>query len=333
MTPTPTRPTLTSVLTPHARVDLFRQMLRIRRIEEEVARRYADQQMRCPVHLSVGQEAAAVGACCVLRSTDQIVSTHRCHGHYLAKGGNLNAMIAELHGRTTGCCSGRGGSMHLFDAAAGILASVPIVGGNVPLAVGAALAAKQRRTNDVAVAFFGDGALEEGVVHESANLAATHGLPMAFFLENNRYSVYTPLDQRQPARPIVAFADAHGMPARSVDGNDVLAVREAMVHAVARARRGDGPTLVVADTYRFLEHCGPADDDALGYRPAGELARWQERCPVTSFERQLRELGELDDAIIAAFETTITAEIDRAFAAALAAPVPAPETAQEGVYA
>ncbi|MBC8068677.1 MAG: thiamine pyrophosphate-dependent dehydrogenase E1 component subunit alpha, partial [Deltaproteobacteria bacterium] len=219
------RPALTAVLDADNRVDLFRQMLRIRRIEEEIARRYADQQMRCPVHLSVGQEAAAVGACSVLRPSDPIVSTHRCHGHYLAKGGNLNAMIAELHGKLTGCCSGRGGSMHLFDHEAGVLASVPIVGGNVPLAVGAALAAKQCGRPDVAVAFFGDGALEEGVVHESANFAGCNRLPVVFFLENNRYSVYTPLEQRQPVRSMLAFGELHGLEAAAVDGNDVLAVR------------------------------------------------------------------------------------------------------------
>jgi TPP-dependent pyruvate/acetoin dehydrogenase alpha subunit len=327
------RPLLTPVLDSDTRVELFRQMLRIRRIEEEIARRYADQQMRCPVHLSVGQEAAAVGACSVLRASDPIVSTHRCHGHYLAKGGDLHAMIAELHGKLTGCCSGRGGSMHLLDQGAGVLASVPIVGGNVPLAVGAALAAKQCRRPDVAVAFFGDGAIEEGVVHESANFAGTHRLPVVFFLENNRYSVYTPLDQRQPDRSLLSFAETHGLDAAGVDGNDVLAVREVMFDAVARARRGDGPSLVVADTYRFLEHCGPGDDDALGYRPVGELAAWKKRCPLLRYEAELRESGELDDGTIASFERVIAAEIAAAFTAALAAPSPAASTATEMVYA
>jgi TPP-dependent pyruvate/acetoin dehydrogenase alpha subunit len=324
---------LTPVLDSETRIELFRQMLRIRRIEEEIARRYADQQMRCPVHLSVGQEAAAVGACAVLRATDPIFSTHRCHGHYLAKGGDLTAMIAEIHGKVTGCCSGRGGSMHLFDQHAGVMASVPIVGGNVPLAVGAALAAKQTRRPDVSVAFFGDGAFEEGVVHESANFAGCHRLPVVFFLENNRYSVYTPLGQRQPERSLLAFAEAHGLDAAAVDGNDVLAVRNVMLQAVARARRGEGPSLVVADTYRFLEHCGPADDDALGYRPKGELASWMERCPLVAFENALRESGELDLTTIDELEHAIADEIAAAFTAALAAPAPAASTATELVYA
>jgi TPP-dependent pyruvate/acetoin dehydrogenase alpha subunit len=324
---------ITSVVDRDTRLDLFRQMLRIRRIEEEVARRYSEQRMRCPVHLSVGQEAAAVGACSVLRPTDPIVSTHRCHGHYLAKGGDLNAMIAELHGKATGCCGGRGGSMHLFDPAAGVLASVPIVGSNVPLGVGAALAAKQRKRSDVSVAFFGDGAFEEGVVHEAANFAGCHRLPVVFVLEYNLYSVYTPVDQRQPVRPLEAFAQTHGMAAEHVDGNDVIAVRGAMERAVVRARRGEGPTLLVVDTYRFLEHCGATDDDHLGYRPKGELAAWRERCPIAAMRASLVDSGELDDATEQSMEAAIAAEIDGAFTAAYAAPYPAAETAMEAVHA
>lgn len=328
--------TLTSVTDAATRLALFRSMLRIRRIEEAVAQRYGEQRMRCPVHLSIGQEAAAVGACSVLRPTDQIVSTHRCHGHYLAKGGDLHAMIGELYGKVTGCCGGRGGSMHLFDPEAGVLASVPIVGSNVPLGVGAALAAKQRRRPDVAVAFFGDGAFEEGAVHEAANFAGCQRLPMIFVLENNLYSVYTPLDQRQPARdgaPMAGFAKVHGLATEHVDGNDVVAVHEAMSRAVVRARRGDGPTLLVVDTYRFLEHCGASDDDHLGYRPVGELAAWKDRCPIERTRGELVAAGELDEATLHAFEAEIAAEIDVAFATADAAPYPAAHTAMEAVHA
>lgn len=328
-----TMPILTSVVDRTTRLELFRSMLRIRRIEEEIAHRYAEQRMRCPVHLSVGQEAAAVGVCSVLRTSDPIVSTHRCHGHYLAKGGDLRAMIAELHGKATGCCGGRGGSMHLFDPAVSVLASVPIVGSNVPLAVGAALAAKQRGRADVAVAFFGDGAFEEGVVHEAANFAGCHRLPVVFVLENNLYSVYTPVGQRQPERPLVAFAETHGLFAEHTDGNDVVAVHEAAARATVRARRGDGPSLLVVDTYRFLEHCGATDDDHLGYRPKGELARWQARCPVARMRTALRDAGEIDDATLDAFESEIAAEIVDAFAAADLAPSPAAHTAMESVHA
>ncbi|MFO0636244.1 MAG: thiamine pyrophosphate-dependent dehydrogenase E1 component subunit alpha [Nannocystaceae bacterium] len=322
-----------TVVGPDERRALLTAMIRIRRIEERIAKEYPRGLMRCPVHLSIGQEAAAVGACAVLRRSDKITSTHRCHAHYLAKGGDLKPMIAELHGRASGCCGGRGGSMHLFDDAAGVVASVPIVGGNVPLGVGLALAAKQRRDGSVAATFFGDGALEEGVVHESANLAATLRLPIVFVLENNLYSVYTRLDQRQPLRSMSRFADAHGMPAMEIDGNDVLSMRGAMLHAVTRARRGDGPSLLVAHTYRQLEHCGPADDDHLGYRPAGELSRWAARCPIQRLSNEMLEQQEIDEATLETIEAAIAREIDDAFAAALAAPFPAAHTITESIHA
>lgn len=311
-------------------LELYRQMLRIRMVEEEIARRYADQEMRCPVHLSIGQEAAAVGACACLRSDDVVFTTHRSHGHYLAKGGDLSAMIAELHGRQTGCCGGRGGSMHLFDDAAGVFASVPIVASNVPLAVGAALAFVQRREPRVAVAFLGDAAMEEGVVHESLNLAACHHLPVVFFVENNLYSVYTRLDARQPDAPLERFAAAHGIVSASVDGNDVAAVDAQMRVAVERARGGGGPSLVVAATYRLVEHCGPQRDDHLGYRPPEEVERWSERCPLRVFERR-SAAWEVEAR--SQMRRTIEEEIAAAFAAASAAPFPAPESAMDHVYA
>jgi 2-oxoisovalerate dehydrogenase E1 component len=316
-------------------VALYRSMLRIRRVEEVIAERYRAGEMRCPVHLSIGQEAAAVGACAALEPDDLIVSTHRCHGHYLAKGGDLRAMIAELHGKATGCCGGRGGSMHLHDDAAGVVASVPVVGSSIPLGVGLALAFKQRRQARVAMTFLGDAALEEGAFHEAANLAAVHALPVVFFVENNLYSVYTPLEQRQPARPLARLAEAHGMRCRQVDGNDVVAVREAARAAVGEARRGLGPAMVIAETYRTREHCGPNDDDELGYRPAGQLAQWLNRCPLERLQETLAELAmsegvDLDEREL---RRAIDAEIEAAFAAAQAAPFPAPESAGAHLFA
>ncbi|MCG8456965.1 MAG: thiamine pyrophosphate-dependent dehydrogenase E1 component subunit alpha, partial [Holophagales bacterium] len=235
----------------------YRALVRIREVELAIAARYADQEMRCPVHLSVGQEAVAVGACLPLTDDDLVLAGHRSHAQYLAKGGDLEAMLAEIHGRETGCCGGRGGSMHLFDAEAGVLASIPIVGSHLPLAVGVALARRQRREPGVAVAFLGDGAVETGAFHESLNFAALHRLAVIFVLEDNGYSVYTPLEQRQPRRPLTDVGLSHGVAGRAVDGDDVLDVHRAMVTALDTARSGAGPQLLVATTARWLEHCGP----------------------------------------------------------------------------
>jgi len=312
---------------------LYRAMLRIRMVEEAIAARYAEQEMRCPVHLSVGQEAAAVGACAALGPGDQVVSTHRAHAHYLAKGGDLKAMLAELYGRAAGCAGGRGGSMHLFDAAAGLLVSLPIVGSSIAIGVGAALAMRQRGDDRVTLVCLGDAAVEEGAFHESANFAALKSLPAIFFIESNQFSVYTHLSDRQPPRPLTAIADAYGMPARQVDGNDVLAVLDATAEAVARARDGGGPTLVVADTYRWLEHCGPNGDDHLGYRGQAELDAWKQRCPVATFAARLAEQGVLDAADRERMAAETAVEIDAAFAFAKAAPFPDGGTVAERVYA
>lgn len=314
-------------------VALYRAMLRIRLIEEEIAKRYSEQEMRCPVHLSIGQEATAVGACVALRKDDQIVSSHRCHGHYLAKGGDLNAMLAEIYGRATGCCGGRGGSMHLFDDRVGVLASVPIVGSFIPLGTGAAMSYRNANQDRVCIVFLGDGATEQGAFHESANFAALKTLPVIFFIENNGYSCYTNLEDRQPERPMADLARAYGMPAATVDGNNVLAVHDATAAAVARARAGHGPTLIVADTYRWREHCGPNYDSDIGYRTPEELLSWQARCPVESFAARLRAeriLGQEEQANLAA---EIDAEIQGAFKYAIASPFPDPATVRDHVYA
>jgi len=319
-------------LSPSALCQAYRAMLRIRRVEERIAARYGEQEMRCPVHLSIGQEAAAVGACSALEREDLIVSSHRCHGHYLAKGGSLEAMLAEIYGRESGCCGGRGGSMHLFDREAGVLGSVPIVASSIPLALGAGLHFARTGQPRVSVACLGDGALEEGVFHESLNLAAVQRLPVVFFVENNLYSVYTPLAQRQPQRPLAALATAHALPALAADGNDVEAIWRVMSRAVAHARAGAGPSLVVVDTYRFLEHCGTQDDDALGYRPAGELAAWLARCPVARLRQALAAQGILAEAEHDRVEAELAREIDAAFEAARAAPFPRAETRAEHTY-
>ena len=259
---------------------LYRTMLRIRRIEEAIAEHYAEQEMRCPVHLSIGQEAVAAGVCAALTQQDGVFSGHRAHAHYLAKGGSLTAMLAEIYGMAEGCCKGIGGSMHMIDLAAGFLGAVPIVGATVPLAVGAAWAAKLRGENKVITVFFGDGTFEEGVVYESINFAVLHHLPVLFVCENNLYACYTRLSARQPERPIRSVAAACGCNSTAVDGNDALAVFNAASEAVAGLRAGNQPAFLECSTYRWLEHCGPNNDDDLGYRPKTEVAEWKSTCPV-----------------------------------------------------
>ena len=306
------------------------RMLLIRRVEEAIARHYPEQKMRCPVHLSIGQEAAAVGICAALTSADDAVSTHRSHAHYLAKGGDLDALIAELHGKATGCCGGRGGSMHLSDRSAGFLASTAIVGNSIPVGVGMALAKQVAGTGDIACVFLGDGAAEEGAFYESANFAAVRKLPVLFACENNLYSVYSPLSKQQPAgRSLTQLARAIGLVAQTVDGNDVQAVYAQASEAVSALRAGGGPRFIEMTTYRWLEHCGPFDDDHLNYRPQGELEEWKRRDPV----RAEIARAKVSDSWLSLTEREIAARIDAAFAKAHAAPFPAIESAQSGIYA
>ncbi len=314
-------------------VTLYREMLRIRTVEEAIAVRYAEQKMRCPVHLSIGQEAIAVGVSAALTSGDQAVSTHRCHAHYLAKGGDLVAMLSELMGKATGCCGGRGGSMHLFDLKAGLLLSLPIVAASIPVGVGAALAFKQQKMPNVAVIYLGDASLEEGVYHESANFAALKELPAIFVCENNLYSVYTNLRDRQPQRPLTELGRAHGMPTAHVDGTDVCAVYRTALAAAARARSGGGPTFILADTYRWREHCGPNYDNDLGYRTVAEFTEWRERDPLVRLRNELTAAGLLGAATAEIIQADLSREVAQAFAAAEAAPPPDPRRAGTGIYA
>ena len=312
---------------------MYQDMLRIRMIEEGIADRYADQEMRCPVHLSIGQEASAVGVGHALLHTDRVFSTHRCHAHYLAMDGNLNAMLAEIYGKAAGCIGGRGGSMHLSDPAKGLIASVPIVASSIPLAVGTALSDQIDGNKNVSVTFFGDASVEEGVFHESANFASLRKLPVLFVCENNLYSVYTPLKDRQPSRPLTELARAHGMNSIHADGNDVVAVFNAAQDAVARARGGEGPTFLLLDTYRWREHCGPGFDNHIGYRTEAEYEAWHAKCPIKTSREILMHQQMLspsdEDAMVVGFRR----EIDMAFEFAKTSPLPEPSWASAHVYA
>lgn len=312
---------------------LFKEMLYIRAVEETIADRYAEQRMRCPVHLSIGQEAVAVGVSQALTRTDRVFSTHRCHAHYLAKGGDLKRMLAEIYGKAAGCCQGRGGSMHLTDPDEGMIASVPIVASSIPLAVGSALAAKIDRNQIVSVAYIGDGSVEEGVFHESANFASLARLPVLFVCENNFYSVYTPLKERQPERAMARLAEGHGIKCVTTDGNDVGKVFRAATDAVEYARGGNGPVFLDLETYRWREHCGVNYDNHIGYRTEEEFLEWKERDPLGRLRAKLYADGDMSDEQEAELRREYQRTIDEAFVFAEGAPLPTPDQVSQFVYA
>jgi TPP-dependent pyruvate/acetoin dehydrogenase alpha subunit len=311
--------------------DLYKGMLRIRLLEERIVELYPEQQMRCPVHLCIGQEAVATAVCAHLKPTDYVVSSHRSHGHYVAKGGDLKAMMAEIYGKATGCCEGKGGSMHLLDLSVGYLGSTPIVGSTIPIGVGAAFGARMKGEERVTVVFFGEGATEEGVFHEAANFASLKKLPVVFVCENNLYSVYSPMSVRQPdGREVFNLAKGHGIESRQGDGNDVAEVYELAGEAVEKARRGGGPSFLEFKTYRWREHCGPNFDNDICYRTEAE---WRKKCPLENAERVLRDKKWADDAKFAAWRREIAAEIDAAVDFAKQSPFPAREAMADHLYA
>jgi pyruvate dehydrogenase E1 component alpha subunit len=312
---------------------LYAAMLRVRLVEERIAAVYAEQQMRCPVHLSIGQEAVAAGVSVALEPDDWALSGHRAHAHYLAKGGSLRAMIAELYGRVTGCCEGKGGSMHLVDTTVGFLGSVPIVGSTIPIAVGTALASRMRGEPRVTVAYFGEGATEEGVFHEALNYAVLRKLPVVFVCENNLFSVYSPLSVRQPqGRAVWRLAEGYGVEAWHGDGNDAVAVYERTRIAADKARSGAGPTFLEFETYRWREHCGPNYDNDLGYRRVEEFEAWKARDPLPRLAGRLIAEGHSSRAALEELARTIEAECDDAFHFAKTSPFPGPEKLWEHLH-
>ena len=286
---------------------LFESMLRIRLVEESIADKYSEQKMRCPTHLSIGQEAIAVGVCANLTSQDQVLSTHRAHAHYLAKGGCLNSMMAEIYGKASGCSKGMGGSMHLIDTSVGFMGSTAIVGNTIPVAVGLALEKKLTRKKSIACVFFGDGATEEGAFYESVNFAIIHSLPILFICENNLYSVYSGLEVRQPVdRKIYKMVSALGISAQHGNGNDVEEVARKVKHAKTMILKSGGPQFLEFDTYRWREHCGPNFVNNIGYREESEFLKWKKKDPLKNFysensqkyiDRKIDTISrEIDDA-------------------------------------
>ena len=325
-------------MTRHTSPDVAQKMLygvmRIRLIEERIRALYAEQEMRCPVHFSIGQEAIAVGVCAHLKQEELVTSAHRSHAHYLAKGGDLKAMLAELYGKATGCAAGKGGSMHLIDRSVGFFGAVPVVGSTIPIGVGTAFSSVLQGNPCLTVIFFGDAATETGVFHESLNIAAIHKLPVVMVCENNLYSVLTPLSARKPGnREIVQLAAGHGVFSRQGDGNDADEVFSLAGEAIQHARAGKGPAFLELKTYRWFEHCGPLSDEHLGYRPPGELESWKARDPLKLYVDRLHMAGIVSATDLGLMEKSIHAEIEEAVAFAKASPFPAYDQLENHLYA
>ncbi len=309
---------------------LYKSALRIRLVESMIADKYAEGYMRCPVHLSIGQEIPSAIFQQVVKPGDTAISTHRAHAHYLAMGGNLPKMIAEIYGKATGCSKGRGGSMHLIDLEKGFLGSSAIVGNSIPVGVGVGLAKQLNKEDAVSFIFLGDGAIEEGSFYESANFAVVHKLPVVFIVENNLYSVYTNLSPRQPEnRSITKLASAIGLKCESAEDTDYSGTFSKFLSLTEYARAGHGASLIEINTYRRLEHCGPSDDDHLGYRPIDELTKFKH----VDLIKTLGETLGLSTIELEALEQDIHSEIDSAFIYAESSPFPTYEEAVGGVYA
>lgn len=309
-------------VSPDFLIDLYRSMLRIRMVEEHMESLYHLDEMKTPIHLCIGQEAVAVGVCAALKKNDYVQSNHRGHGHYLAKGGDLGAMIAELYCRETGCSRGRGGSMHLVDVSVGHMGSSSIVGGGISIATGLGLAAQMKKNGRVCAVFFGDGGADEGAFYESVNFAALKKLPVIYVLENNEWSVCSRASSRQRGENIFHTASEDMLPAVCVDGNDVLAVYEAASKAVTRAREGEGPSFIECKTYRIRGHAGSYSDVSLGYRTEEELAQWEEKCPVRRVQERLLTEHAASEKDLDEMRETIDLEIKGAFERAQNDPLP-----------
>jgi len=309
---------------------LYRKMLLIRRFEERCNALFLQGRIPSTLHLYIGQEAVATGVCSVLRRDDWVFGTHRPHGHALAKGVSPRVIMSELMAKVTGCCRGKGGSMHVGDVREGAFPAIAIVGAGCPIACGAALSAKMRRTDQVSVAFHGEGAANEGDWHEALNMAGIWKLPVLFVCENNLYGASTHVTEAMAVAHVADRAPAYGMPGEVVDGNDVEAVREAAERAVARARRGEGPTLLECLTYR---QCGHSRSDACNYRPDEEEAFWKDHDPMkVTAQRLTTAPHSLRQDALDAVEADVAAEIDDAVAFAEASPSPVPEDLERHVF-
>jgi TPP-dependent pyruvate/acetoin dehydrogenase alpha subunit len=307
---------------------------KIRAVEEMIANEYSNGEMRCPVHLSIGQELVSAVVGLNQQKDDTAVSSHRAHAHYLAKGGDLKKMIAEIYGKATGCCKGRGGSMHLIDLKVGFLGSSAIVGNSIPIGVGSGLSHKLNNSDALSFIFFGDGAIEEGSFYESVNFSAVHDLPTVYICENNLYSVYTRLNQRQPpGRDIYTMVEGMGIIAVKIETSNAFECLKSTTEVINLARTTKKPVFIEYDTYRWLEHCGPNQDDHLGYRPQSEISKWKEQDPLLSLKGILISDFGVSNAALEVIQQEIANEVLAAFLQAKKDEFPTLDQSMSDVYA
>lgn len=309
--------------------EIYEKMLKIRYFEEKAMELFRAGEIPGFLHSYLGEEAVASGVCAALKKDDYITSTHRGHGHVIAKGAHLDKMMAELFGRKTGYCKGKGGSMHIADFSIGVVGAIGIVGAGIPIANGVALTAKMKKTKRVVVSFFGDGASNQGVFHEGLNLASVWDLPVVFVCENNSYAESTPQWQHQKIKDISIRAVSYDIPGITVDGNNVIAVFEATQKAVKRARNGEGPSLIECKTYRWMGHY---IGDPAYYRPKGEVKKWKNRCPIKRFKQRLLKQEALKEDELEKIEKGVKKKIKEAVTFARKSPTPEPEEALKDVY-
>ena len=312
--------------------ELYRVMLRIQKVELKVDELYHEDEMKTPVHLCLGQEAIAAGVCAHLNTDDYVFSNHRGHGHYIAKGGDVKAMVAELYNRVTGCSRGRGGSMHIIDTSVGLLGTSSIVGGSIPIATGAALGSLLKKDGRVSVTFFGDAAVEEGVIYESINFAMLKQLPVVYVCENNFYSVFSHLSKRQARDDIYRRFEGLSIPGYRVEGNNVIEVYRIAGKVIDNARRGGGPSFIECRTYRIKDHHGTGSGVEVGYRTQEEVNEWSARCPVRNFERFLTGQKIMTTSEIEKFAVAIDREVEEAFKFARTSPLPDEDEVLENLY-
>jgi pyruvate dehydrogenase E1 component alpha subunit len=319
-------------LGPQPALRFLEQMILIRRTEELVAQMVASGEARCPCHLAIGQEAVAVGVAAHLNPRDRVFGAHRSHSHFLALGGRPERLFGEILGKDSGSSRGMGGSMHLFEPSIGLLGTVPIVAATVPIAAGAALTAKMDGGNSIATSFFGDGATEEGVFHETLNLAAVKQLPLLFVCENNLFSSHLHISLRQPFDSVVRFATANGIRGMLVDGNDVAAVWAAAGELVTAARDGEGPGMLEAVTYRWLGHVGHRDDIDVGVRRKDELGPWKKRDPIDRLARAIVSSGAQTEAELRDLDAGVTSAVNAALDRARRSDYPPKSLLLDAVY-